>query len=192
MNETRICSVCGQEHSNRSGMKKKDGSFYISRKCYPCSKSNPGKRTKEERFWEYVDKKSWGCWEWTGGIDRHGYGRFGAETARSIGAHRYSYALHNGPFQKSLFVCHKCDNPKCVNPDHLFLGAHQDNMDDMKKKGRGRGLKGEQSPMAKLTEDDVIAIRKDNDSYRKIAEKHGVSTSLIGHIKNRRQWRHVK
>lgn len=191
MTKTRTCSICGIEHSNRSGKKDKSGDFYIARKCYPCSKSHPGKRTKEERFWEYVDKKSYGCWEWIGGLDAYGYGRFGISNGKGIGAHRYSYALHNGPFQKSLFVCHKCDNPKCVNPDHLFLGSHQDNMDDMAGKGRQRSPKGEESPACKITEETAKKILESKLSYSETAKKYGVSKSSVAAIKNKRIWKHL-
>ena len=87
-------------------MKKADGSYYKNRKCYPCSKSHPGLRTKKERFFEKVDKKDYGCWEWIAGLDKSGYGIFGVSNGSPMGAHRYSYALHYGAFKKSLFVCH--------------------------------------------------------------------------------------
>ena len=189
--EQRICPICKQPHSTKAGFRA-DGSVYIARRCYPCSQSKPGFRTKEERFFEKINKTSFGCWEWTAATRKDGYGVFGVATSKSMLAHRYSYALHYGSFKKSLLVCHKCDNPKCVNPEHLFLGTHQDNMDDMREKGRRKTLRGEDSPNCKITEDDVRAIRKDTDSCRKIAEKYNVSAGLISHIKTRRQWKHVK
>ena len=192
MKETRICSVCKIEHSNKSGMKKKDGSNYLARKCYQCSKSHPGLRTKEERFWEKVDKKSFGCWEWTAHLDKRGYGRFGVSDGKGIGAHRYSYALHNGAFKKALYVCHKCDNPKCVNPEHLFLGTHQDNMDDMVRKGRQRSLKGEESPSCKISQETAQAVLDSELTYSQTAEKFGMTKSSVAAIKARRMWKHLK
>ena len=86
------------------------------------------------RFWANVQKTN-GCWEWTGGKHAPGYGRLFVAT-KEMRAHRFSWLIHNGRIPDGLFVCHKCDNPNCVNPEHLFLGTHQDNMDDMVAKGR--------------------------------------------------------
>lgn len=97
-----------------------------------------GKNTMslEDRFWNKVDKETEsGCWEWVGST-RNGYG-----CIRPIGvtkySHRVSWELHNGPIPDGLWVLHKCDNRKCVNPDHLFLGTNQDNVNDKMSKGRG-------------------------------------------------------
>lgn len=92
----------------------------------------------EKRFWERVSKQDNGCWLWTGHTNPRGYGVIAVNGTMWL-AHRYSYQLHTGSIPDKLFVCHKCDVPSCVNPDHLFLGTHQDNMDDMAAKGRPRG-----------------------------------------------------
>jgi hypothetical protein len=91
-----------------------------------------------ERFWLQVVKTD-GCWLWTGAIDSNGYGKFALPRPwRRVAAHRVSFALHNGELEPGKFVCHACDNPPCVRPDHLFLGTQSDNMRDMLRKGRGR------------------------------------------------------
>lgn len=100
-----------------------------------------------------------GCWEWTGHIMKNGYGQIGLK-GKVLLVHRASYMHFVGKIPKNFFVCHKCDNPKCFNPEHLFVGTSNDNVQDMVKKGRQRSLKGESSSQAKLTSDEVAEIRK--------------------------------
>ena len=151
-----------------------------------------------ERFWSKV-KKTDGCWEWTAYCIKGGYGHYRYE-GKSILAHRFSYMIHH-PLtidlreHPKLQVCHKCDNPKCVNPAHLWLGTHTDNMRDMETKGRGNQAKGEKQGLAKLTEQQIREIRekyqKGNTSQYKLADEYGVHQATIYRIITHTTWKHL-
>lgn len=108
----------------------------------------------------YTKNPETGCWDWKLSLSPDGYGRCFFNNVK-VRAHRLSYELHYGSFPRHLLVCHKCDNPSCVNPEHLFLGDVKDNMADKRVKGRSKGInKGVLNAMAKLSDDDVYEIRK--------------------------------
>lgn len=133
-------------------------------------------------------KKTEGCWEWIGPTYR-GYGRLW-HNGKTIRAHRASWLIHRGDIPSGMFVCHRCDNPKCVKPDHLFLGTHQDNMNDKVQKGRCARLdrSGEKSGSAKLTAADVRCIRQRLRPQRELATEYGVDPSTISDIQRRKTW----
>lgn len=162
----------------------------------------PIPRTPEEierSFWNRVDKKGPDdCWEWKGGCrDKvpHNYGTvwFNGKQWR---AHVFAYTIHHGP-TNGLFVCHKCDNPPCCNPNHLFLGTNLDNVRDMISKGRDKREKGEERYNARLTEDDVREIRRRHKKRDKVngqtalAKEFGVYHTMIHAIVTGRRWKHV-
>jgi hypothetical protein len=134
-----------------------------------------------------------GCWEWTGSLNAWGYGTqtVGSRTdntKKTVLAHRLFYKLANGEFDEALRVLHKCDNPKCVNPSHLFLGTDKDNVDDMIRKGRKAILRGENHPQAKLTLDQVKYIRQRKLPRAELAQLMGVAKSTIKNIQIGRSW----
>lgn len=143
-----------------------------------------------DKFWAKVDKTSNpnGCWIFGNG---KGYQMFGPEY-NSMYAHRFSYTIHKGQIPNGLFVCHTCDNPKCVNPSHLWLGTNKDNVND--KIAKGRQLKGSQIPASKLTEADVYAIRSAK-YYRGIntdlAKKYKVRREHICKLRAGQGWSHL-
>ena len=109
-------------------------------------------------------------------------------TRKSVSTHRLSYELHYGEIPQGMEICHKCDNPCCINPDHLFAGTRQDNIDDRERKGRNNPPKGEKHAKAKLTELDVLTIREkrlQGVSFGKLAKEYGVCKKTIQDAVNR-------
>lgn len=147
-----------------------------------------------ERFWSKVAVgRRDDCWEWVGGTFNHaGYGEFRLPTGH-IGAHRQAWELVYGLIPENTCVLHKCDNPRCVNPAHLFLGTHADNVAD--KVAKGRGACGEKQGQSKLTAEKVIAIRDEYTGKRGeqpiIAKKYGVTQSVVSEIVTGKAWKHL-
>jgi len=142
-----------------------------------------------ERFWESVSKAPHpkGCWEWKGNTCVRGYGKFFRE-GKHVLAHRVAFELLIGA-TNGAFVCHACDNPACVNPSHLWLGTHADNMRDMKEKGRGP--RGEDHVGSKLTLGEVEQIRSaglNGESSRSIARRFCISKTHVQRILRRQSW----
>lgn len=155
--------------------------------------------TLEERFWAKVDKQGPDeCWEWRSSLNSKGYGRISMGKTDQMFAHRLSYELHFGPIPDGLLVCHRCDNPPCVNPSHLFTGTRSDNMLDCSQKGRHgarqhpeRLSRGINRPAAKLTNAAVVEIRKASGTHREIASRFSISHGVVGRIRRRKIWTHV-
>lgn len=136
----------------------------------------------KRRFESKIAKRESGCWEWQGALTRAGYGvlRVGNKqvgTARNLYAHRVSWELASGPIKKGLFVCHKCDNPRCVRPDHLFLGTHEENMIDMDRKGRRHNAYTKNPPSHckrghKFTEENTRIDQRGNRVCRQCVNMH--------------------
>lgn len=162
------------------------------------------RRPIEERFFEKVSPEpNSGCWLWIAATSRFGYGKIGHPDSRTpLDAHRVSWTIHHGPIPPGLEVMHRCDVPQCVNPDHLTLGTHADNMADASQKGRMKNKKdltlvqGEKNARAILTERDVLSIRKRAATgiygiRCSLAREYGVSSATIYHIVDRTIWKHL-
>ena len=140
-----------------------------------------------KRFSDKVDA-SGDCWEWTA-AKRRGYGAFWLN-GRHVPAHRVAWMLKHGELPADdMQVCHKCDNPSCVNPDHLFLGTAADNLADMHRKGRGRGMfaANENHPKCVLSDKDVqkiIAATECGETQRSVARRYGINQATVSRIVN--------
>ena len=144
-----------------------------------------------ERFEaKYIPEPKSGSWLWVGSTNSTNYGNFRLNGKTEL-AHRVSYQLNYGAISKDICVLHKCDNPPCVNPDHLFLGSRRDNSDDMIAKNRAVHPVAEGIKNTKLMRSQVIEIRTSIEADRKLAPKYGISRSLIGAIRRREIWKHI-
>jgi HNH endonuclease len=170
----------------------------------------------EYRFWKMVDKNGpihpvhGQCWIWIGSTIIGGYGNFAVGGTRTR-AHCYSYQIHVGEVPKGLCVCHKCDNPPCIRPSHLFVGTRLDNHNDMVSKGRRVDHLGTDNGRSKLTEEQVIEIRRrycklshfgragtknanrlyQSTNTKALAKEFGVTPEMIWAIVKGKNWRHV-
>lgn len=194
------CLGCGSETIFTAPKKK-----YCSRNCFYSHYINKKKKTVQfdcKLVQERIKNNSvvdiiTGCWIWQLSSDKDGYGRIKIcyKTWRS---HRASYVAFIGEIINNLLVCHSCDNPKCVNPKHLFLGTHQDNVTDMISKRRQRYAKGESTNKNKLTEKDVCWIRDNCIPYhlefgvKALAAQFGVSRTHLSDVIASRNWKHLK
>lgn len=138
-----------------------------------------GKATEDEQT---------GCWNWTAAVSNAGYGQFGFE-GKVQTAHRVSYKIFVDEIQPGLVICHRCDNRRCINPSHLFVGTVADNSADMAAKNRS--THGTKNYSAKLSEKDVLAIFSDPRTHRSIGAAYGVSNPTVWSIKSGKTWARV-
>lgn len=179
---SRTCPQCGKIWKLKYSLRKQRTSAYCTLECKHAHETT--------RFWSKV-KKTESCWLWIGASAISGYGEFSAG-GKSTLAHRYSYELKHGEgAANGWFVCHSCDNRPCVRPDHLFLGTHQDNMDDMAKKGRkrvvSRGL-----VLNPYTVREIRALYASGGlTYEQLANRFGVKAKAIERAVKGISWKDV-
>jgi hypothetical protein len=188
--ETKICTRCGKTLEMKHFNFRKPPRVEYKDTCNQCR----APMSEDARFWSKVSKSPDGCWEWTAGRLFEGdYGAYRYQ-GRTQRAHRVSWEMLFGKIPEGFVICHACDNPRCVRPEHLFLGTHKDNMQDMVRKGRARPLAGEHAPAAKLSKLDVSRIRrryaKGKVSQAELAEEYALHPTQISRIINGRKWKH--
>lgn len=184
----KACLQCGSTFTSWAWKDRGNKGKFCTPQCYWIHKSRP----VAERFWKQIEKTDT-CWMWTGAKRPRGYGSLGIGPKQAYAlAHRFSWELHNGQIPRGIFVCHKCDIPACVRPDHLFLGTPAENTQDAVAKGRNN--RGAKVNTAKLTEQQVVSLR---DMYVRgvrpitLMAIFGMSRSSVWKIVTRRSWKHV-
>lgn len=175
------------KHGRVRGMPSRFRSGHNTRVQHPTPK-----KPIAERFWKYAGKRGADeCWLWAGFIAPDGYGKLQID-GRSVGAHRISWELHNGPIPDGMNVLHQCDVRPCCNPSHLFLGTPADNNAD--KVAKGRQARGERQGLAKLNDVQVIEIREAyaaGVSSGVLSKQYGVNDATILCVVNRTTWKHI-
>jgi DNA-binding CsgD family transcriptional regulator len=147
---------------------------------------------RKEVFWSQVDKTS-SCWIWTGAKTGRGYGTFRVNRKQRA-VHRLSYELHHGPIPEEKMICHHCDTPLCINPNHLFLGDAKLNDEDMRNKNRQPNLSGQRNGHSSLTSEKVQKIRqlyKEGQTQLQIAKRFKIQQPTVSKIVRRIRWAHL-
>lgn len=192
------CKVCEKEFHRIVTNGRNDPS-YCTRECYDKDHfiwANASKEQQLERLKMLYEKnviRQEGCWDWKGYIARTGYAEIGrSKNFHEKNAHRISWMIHKGNIPEGMYICHKCDNPKCTNPDHLFIGTHQDNDKDRDEKGRN--VKGEDVESSILKDQDIKEIKTlltQGKSCLEISRKYDVSHDAIKRINKNETWKHI-
>lgn len=178
------CNGCSRLLAVRDFHKQKKSLDGLHCRCRECRgvKKRFNKTIKERLAENMKVSRISGCWEWTGETNEFGYGRMNVSGKKKV-VHRIAYAEFVEEVPKEMFLCHKCDNPKCFNPFHLFVGNQKDNMEDMRRKGRAG---------KKLTADDVKKILRSSDIDAQLARDFKVNQATIHAIKNGHTWKHIE
>lgn len=190
--KAKVCANCGGTFHRdvRNTYAYWEKAKFCSRKCtgeYNTKRAAVTRKPMSVAFEEKVTKTD-GCWEWKGlfGVDGYPLLPWARKMYR---ANRVSVLLSGREIGKGQLACHTCDNPKCVNPDHLFVGTNMDNVRDAISKGRH--VHGAMTPLAKLTEDEAKAIKSSNEKSSVLADRYGISVGSVNNILASRTWKHL-
>ena len=193
MTSSKKCETCGERFEKRP----RDSQVQWADRAFcslACSNDEKKDVPPHLKFWNWVRKSPHnGCWEWTGASNPKGYGRLAYRT-KFMYVHRLSYEMHYGPIPDGMNVCHTCDNPSCVNPNHLFAGTQSDNLKDAVRKGRmfRPNTNAERNGNTSLTWDEVDQIRAFLDAGESgdvLASQYGVHRTTITNIKHQKTWK---
>lgn len=186
---TIYCNVCGTAFHPKYGRELE--SRYCSNACRYKPYADKG-HILQARILASIDKDG-NCWVWKGQRNKLGYGFLRIET-HHVRAHRASYMAFYGDIPEGMLICHKCDNPSCVNPDHLFVGTNSDNSRDMSMKGRAGNqgkpsiLRGSRHPRSKLTIAQAREIKNSARPVKELSQEYGVSKTLVRGIRSGTHW----
>lgn len=170
----KTCQQCGNKYRGQ-------GDKFCSQACMAMSYRNTD---VQSAFWQHVDKNGpGGCWVWKSYRNERGYGLMTFNRRKNIRAHRFSWELVHGPTPSHKFCLHNCDNRRCVNPEHLYLGSYAENARDVQLRGR---------QVSKLTANQVLEIRASTESNQALAPKYGVSYRTIWAVRNAKgKWKYA-
>lgn len=188
----KFCLNCKKEFNATPYAIKKGEGKYCSHHCQMIYRNKINHVDQRERFLLGIstEMNENDCWIWAKAKDKDGYGQF--DNMRS---HRFSYVLFKGEIPVNMIVCHSCDNPSCVNPDHLWIGTHKDNALDRDLKNRANIARGSRQRMSKLTEEKVKLIkRRIAEGIRScdLSKEFNISNQVISQIRHHKAWRHVE
>lgn len=188
----KLCIKCKCEKSLSNFHKdarRNDGLFPYCKKCRVKPKVFRKKMTLDESLSKYQVADD-GCWNWTGVIHRDGYG-LSFFNGKQIRAHRHMLLRSLGLQESELLALHKCDNRRCVNPDHLYLGTPKQNSTDMVSRNRQSRRFGEDNSVSKITKEIAIAVFLDKRKHKDIARDYGIAVSTVSSIKVGSNWSHI-
>jgi len=185
------CEICGKPMTKPRNFTRSQWAArrFCSQACHGVSRREVPKEAASEALRRRVKLDPiTGCHNWTGNITSDGYAHL-THRGRKVRAHRLAYETWVGQIGPSMHVCHHCDNRRCVNPAHLFLGSNAENTAD--RNAKGRQARGERAGRARITEADVRAIRASKERTIDLARRLGIGPTAIFNIRHRRSWTHV-